>query len=146
MSLVDSLPIVHQNDVGTLFRITVTEKVWNAATECWDTAVDISDATSTEILFLLPSGKVKVRPAAFSSDGTDGKIEYTTTAGDIDEAGGARRPWSFSGWIGRPAAEHTTLSHQFRVDAGIPRPTVLVTPPITSAAMAMAPAVGIVVA
>jgi hypothetical protein len=129
MSLIDSLPVVHLGDVGTIFRITVVEKTYNAATDCWDdTVVDISSASRMEILFLLPSGKTRGRPAAFTTDGTDGLIQYTTVDGDIDEAGGKAKPWTFSGWVLRPSGQHTTLSHQFRVEAGIPRPAVITAP------------------
>lgn len=126
MSLVDSLPIVHLGDVGTIFRVTVTEKVWNASTLCWDdSVVDISSATSMEILFLMPSGKTRIRPAVFTTDGTDGGVQYTSAEGDISEAGGRTSPWHYSAWIERPGKKHTTTEHPFRVEVGIPRPEIL---------------------
>ena len=136
MSLVSSLPIVHLGDVGTIFRVTVTEKVWDAATLCWlDQVVDISSATSLEILFLLPSGKTRIRPAAFTTDGTDGKVQYTAADGDISEAGGSGNPWHYSAWVERPGKKHTTTEHPFRVEVGIPRPTILIEPTSSGAAL-----------
>lgn len=126
MSLVDSLPIVHLGDVGTIFRVTVTEKVWNASTLCWDdSVVDISSATSMEVLFLMPSGTTRIRPAVFTTDGTDGKLQYTSAEGDISEAGGRTKPWFYSAWVERPGKKHTTTEHPFRVEVGIPRPAIL---------------------
>lgn len=40
-----------------------------------------------EIRLKNPNGVVLQRPAALLSDGTDGKIHYTTVAGDLDVAG-----------------------------------------------------------
>ena len=34
-----------------------------------------------------PSGTISTKTATFVSDGTDGKIHYTTVAGDLDETG-----------------------------------------------------------
>lgn len=57
------------------------------------TVVDLSSAATRSILFRDPSGNVATKTGALVSDGTDGKIEYTVTDGDVvdDEAGGWRR-------------------------------------------------------
>jgi len=146
MSLINSTPVVHVGDVGTIFRITVTEKVWDEATSCWlDTPVDISLATTIEILFKRPSGPTRIRPASFTTDGSDGKIEYVTQVDDIDEAGGRAAPWYFAGHVQRPGKKHTTTSMPFIVEAGIPRPPIDLYP-LPATATTAAPEVLILVA
>lgn len=53
--------------------------------------VDVSDATVKRIYVEKPSGKQSYWDAAFSSDGTDGLIQFTTTKeSDLDEFGNYR--------------------------------------------------------
>lgn len=70
---------IHQEDIGTAFTITIMD----------DTAVvDISSATVTkQIKFKKPSGTVATKDGVFVTDGTDGKLRYTSVADDLDEAG-----------------------------------------------------------
>lgn len=70
---------IHQEDIGTAFTITIMD----------DTAVvDISSATVTkQIKFKKPSGTVVTKNGVFVTDGTDGKLRYTSIADDLDEAG-----------------------------------------------------------
>jgi hypothetical protein len=69
---------LHLGDTNFVFFVTVTE-------DC--AAIDISAATSKVITFLKPSGEYVAKTATFTSDGTDGKIQYATVSGDIDEVG-----------------------------------------------------------
>lgn len=70
----------HIGDIGTRFELIVTDED--------DAIVDISSATTKEMIFKPPCGVPKTQTAAFVTDGTDGKIEYVTTAAsDLDEAG-----------------------------------------------------------
>lgn len=68
---------IHVGDIGTQFIITVTD----------NTAVDISTATTKQFIFKKPDGTKLTVSASFYSDGTDGKLTYTTVDGDIDIAG-----------------------------------------------------------
>jgi hypothetical protein len=68
---------VHVGDVGTTFILTVTD----------GTAVDVSGATTKQILFGKPNGSTVTKTAAFTTDGTDGKVQYSTVANDLDMAG-----------------------------------------------------------
>lgn len=70
---------IHQNDIGTQFRVTVYDG---------DTVVDISGATTKTIKFQKPSGTVVSKTASFVTSGTDGVMQYATVAGDLDEVGG----------------------------------------------------------
>ena len=59
-------------------------------------AIDISSYTGLFMDFEDPSETVVSQTAAFSTDGTDGKIKYTVADSDIDEKGT---------WQIRPAGE-----------------------------------------
>ena len=69
---------LHLNDIGTQFLLTVTDG---------STAVNISSATTKQIIIKKPSGTKITANTAFSSDGTDGKMFYNTVVDDLDEAG-----------------------------------------------------------
>ena len=69
---------IHINDVGTKFLVTVTDGT---------TAVDISSATTKQLIFQKPSGTKLTKATAFTSDGTYGKMQYSVVTDDFDEAG-----------------------------------------------------------
>ena len=69
----------HIGDVGTVVEFTAKDE--NGAT------INISAATTLEIIFRKPSQAVVTRTAVFTTDGTDGLFRYVTVAGDFDEAG-----------------------------------------------------------
>lgn len=71
---------IHQEDIGTALTITIQDDT---------TVVDISSATVTkQIKFKKPSGVTVTKDAVFVTDGTDGKMRWTTTTvDDLDEAG-----------------------------------------------------------
>jgi hypothetical protein len=68
-------------DIGSIIRVTVKENglVFNA-----------SAAIGKTMKLRKPSGSVLERPAEFQTDGTDGIVQYTTVANDLDESG----PWT----------------------------------------------------
>jgi len=69
---------VHKDDIGTKFLLTIKDGT---------SAVDISGATTKEIIFEKPSGETLTKSATFDSDGSDGKIYYNSVDGDVDEKG-----------------------------------------------------------
>tara|TARA_B100001094_G_scaffold220255_1_gene214297 strand:+ start:1128 stop:1433 length:306 start_codon:yes stop_codon:yes gene_type:complete len=69
---------VHVNDVGTKFLATIKDD---------GVAVDISTATSITMIFKKPDDELMQKAGTLDSDGTDGKVYYSTLAGDLDEAG-----------------------------------------------------------
>ena len=73
---------VHYNDIGTVFLVTVKDCVSGTST-----ALDVSTATSLQIVFKSPSGTSSTKTASLNSDGTDGKIYYTSVDGDLNETG-----------------------------------------------------------
>ena len=64
---------IHVNDVGTQFLVTVTDG---------SSAVDISSATTKELIIKKPSGTKLTKATAFSTDGTDGKMKYNISSDD----------------------------------------------------------------
>jgi|TARA_B100001564_G_C20560376_1_gene633460 uncharacterized protein YbcV (DUF1398 family) len=69
---------IHVNDVGTKFLATIKDD---------GVVVDISSAISITMMFKKPDDEVVEKSGTLDSSGTDGKVYYTTIAGDLDEAG-----------------------------------------------------------
>tara|TARA_Y100000310_G_scaffold318630_1_gene372953 strand:- start:433 stop:741 length:309 start_codon:yes stop_codon:yes gene_type:complete len=69
---------IHINDVGTKFLVTVTDGT---------SAVNISSASTKQLIFKKPSGTKLTKTAVFNTDGTDGKMYYNAIADDLDETG-----------------------------------------------------------
>lgn len=66
-------------DVGTIFEITSVDPD--------GAAVDISAATVKKFHFKRPDGTTLTKTAVFTSDGSDGKLRYTTVADDLNQPG-----------------------------------------------------------
>lgn len=69
---------IHVNDVNVVFNGSIEE-------DC--VVVDISAATNLQFIFKKPDGSSLTKTAVFTTDGTDGAINYSTIAGDLSEAG-----------------------------------------------------------
>lgn len=73
--------IVHDDDFGFVITITFTSRSTGLA-------LDISGATTRRIdVRNTRTGAVNQNAATFVTDGTDGQLQYTTTAADFDAAG-----------------------------------------------------------
>jgi hypothetical protein len=96
----------HVGDVGTIFEGTFYDG---------GVIVDISAATTKEILFRKPDGTVVTKTGTFSTDGTDGKLRYTTIAGDLDQAG----DWRVQGYIVTPTGSWKSSVETFTVLANL---------------------------
>lgn len=70
--------ILHIGDIGTVIRVTITEN---------GSPLNVAGASTKEIVLFKPSGAVVVKAAAFTTNGADGQIQYTTLAGDLDDVG-----------------------------------------------------------
>lgn len=67
------------NDIGTVFRATIKED---------GAIVDVSSAIATkQFSFQPPDGVSFIRSATFTTDGTDGQIEYATVDDDLSVGG-----------------------------------------------------------
>lgn len=69
---------IHVNNIGTRFLVTIKDG---------DVVVDVSTASTLTMIFKKPDDEVIYRSATKFTNGTDGKIYYDTTNGDLDEAG-----------------------------------------------------------
>ncbi len=69
---------IHLNDIGTIFRMTLLDGT---------TPVNISNATTKQLIFKKPSSVVVTQTAVFYTDGSDGIIQYTIVDGDLSETG-----------------------------------------------------------
>ena len=69
-----------KNDIGVVVELTITK-------ESDGSALDISAASTRQIILTPPSGTVITKTATLSGAGTDGKMRYTTESGVLSELG-----------------------------------------------------------
>jgi len=96
---------VHQNDVGTVFVVTVEDK---------GVVVDVSDVDVKQLRFRKPDGTAFAKDAAFVTDGTDGKIKYEVEDTTIlDQAG----TWDLQAFVHWETGDQwgTDLHEKFQV-------------------------------
>ena len=88
---------IHQSDIGVILQFTVQEA---------GTAVNISTASTKTIKLVKPDDSVLSKAGSFTTDGSDGKLQYTTVSGDLDTAGTwhAQLYLVMTGWTG-----HTSI-------------------------------------
>ena len=102
---------LHKNDIGTIIRVTVSEK----DCDCILQILDISGATTREFKLKKPSGATVTKSATFTTDGTDGQIEYVTVDGDLDEVG----EWKLQVYLVLPSGSWRSNIGSFRVDGNL---------------------------
>jgi len=66
---------IRLNDIGTVFELTIMD--------C-DVIVDLAGYTSLVILFKKPDKTTVTRVGTLTTDGSDGKMQYVSVAGDLD--------------------------------------------------------------
>lgn len=78
------------------------------------TAANISGYTNTiQMIFTDPSGNETTKTASFTTDGSDGVVEYTIESGLIDEAG----VWQVRAKVQSATAVLTSEQHRFYVSS-----------------------------
>ena len=97
---------VHKSDIGTLFKVTVQDGT---------TAVDVSTATTKQLLFKKPDGTVLTKTAGFFTDGTEGIITYSSISGDLNLIG----LWTIQAFIIISAKEFHSDIARFRVHRNV---------------------------
>jgi len=97
---------IHVDDIGTIFTITIKDGA---------SIVDVSSATTQQLIFKKPSGTTSTKTTSFVTDGSDGKIKYTTVADDIDEIG----LWKLQSYIVMPSGSWKTDVGSFNVYANL---------------------------
>ena len=100
-----TVPVIQVDNIGTVFRFTVLDQ---------DGAiVDLSSNTLLEVIFKTsPEVAGFVRTGVLTTDGTDGKFEYVTIAGDLSVAG---ELWQRQGKVIVPLGTFWTNVVQFPV-------------------------------
>lgn len=94
---------IHKNDIGTAFRATIKDET--------DTVVDISSATTLQMLFLKPDNSLLTKTASLVNTGTDGKMQYVSASGDLDTCGW----WRSQGFVRIGSAEWYSDILRFQV-------------------------------
>lgn len=97
---------IHVGDVGTLLEVTVTDD---------GAAVDISSATTKEFKFKKTDRSTLTKAATFVTNGTDGKLQYTTAGGDLDMAGS----WGLQVHVVLPSGEWHSDIQPFTVHPNV---------------------------
>ena len=80
MACIDDL---HLEDIGTIIRVTVQD----TNTSCVAESLDISSATTKNFILKKPDGTKVTLAGVFTTDGTNGQIQYVTIANDLDQVG-----------------------------------------------------------
>lgn len=70
---------LHVNDYGTVLEFTVKDQD--------DNVLDLSEATVKSLVFSKPDGTTSTVTLNFTTDGADGKVQYTIESGLLDVAG-----------------------------------------------------------
>lgn len=95
--------VLHVGDIGSIIRVTVTEA---------GVALDISSATTKQIKLMRPDGTSVTKTAVFTTDGTDGQLQYATMANDLNLSG----LWWAQPYLVMPAWSGHAQPVQFEVD------------------------------
>jgi len=94
---------IQVGDIGTIFEVTVKDEA--------GVAVNLSSATTKEILLQKPDKTVLTKTASFKTTGTDGIITYTLSSGDINQNG----IWSIQAHVILPSGEWHSSVEAFEV-------------------------------
>tara|TARA_R110002020_G_scaffold250273_3_gene464358 strand:- start:3844 stop:4170 length:327 start_codon:yes stop_codon:yes gene_type:complete len=97
----------HVNDIGTIFRVTVYDTTSSGGT----TIADISTASTKQFTFKRPDGTTFTKAAVFTTDGSDGDLQYISVDGDLNIAG----TWHLQAYVVTPAGTWNTNVGNFRV-------------------------------
>ena len=93
-----------KDDAGTVIEVTITDAA--------GVVLDISDATTRELIFRRPYTTARAPKAAtFTTEGTDGKIQYTTVVTDLDVPG----TWEVQAHIITPSGNWRSTVKTFTV-------------------------------
>ena len=102
---------LHLGDIGTIIRVTVQDK----DSTCTSQVLNVSSATTRRFTLKKPSGAKLNVTASFTTDGTDGQIEYATVDGDLDEVG----EWKIQVYLVMPGGSWRSEVGSFRVNANL---------------------------
>ena len=97
---------IHVGDIGTIFEVTFKDGT---------AIVDISGATIKNIIFCKPDGTKVTKAGTFTTDGTDGLLQYTIVTGDLNLQG----VWKIQGFITATGGSWSSSTGLFEVYSNI---------------------------
>ena len=98
----------HVSDYGTIIRVTV----YDTTSTGGSSVANISDASTKEFTFRRPDGTTFTKTAVFTSDGSDGQLQYTIGSDDLNMAG----TWGLQAYVVTSGGfSHRTDVGNFRV-------------------------------
>jgi hypothetical protein len=101
---------IHVGDIGVKFIVTIKDGA---------DIVNISTASTKELIFEKPGGDCLIKTTSFVTDGSDGKMYWETNLiTDLDEAG----EWLIQGKIVMPILTAHTNKDSFKVYENIECP------------------------
>ena len=95
---------MHLSDIGTKLDLLIDDEDGNV--------LNISAATTKQIILTKADGVEVTKTAVFVTDGTDGLLRYVTIAGDIDVIG----VWKKRAYVVTPSWTRHSSVAEFRVD------------------------------
>lgn len=98
------MKVFHKGDVGAVIELVITDADTSAA-------VDISTATEKQIRLQSPNKASITKDAAFTTDGTDGKVRYVSEDNVLVSAG----LWRVQAYIELPGRKFSTEIKTFSV-------------------------------
>lgn len=97
---------IHVGDIGTRFLATIKDD---------GVVVDISSAEYITMMFRKPNDQVLNKIGVLYTDGTDGKVYYDATAGDLDESG----QYKLQAKVNLPSGVYYTDIYTFQVHCNL---------------------------
>ena len=97
---------IHVGDIGTTLVGTVLDD---------GAVVDISSASSMQMIIKRPDQTTMTKTASNYTDGTDGKMKYVTVTDDIDQVGN----WKIQGKVVIGSATYYSSVSTFKVHCNI---------------------------
>lgn len=94
---------IHKDDIGTVFRLLIKDQD--------DAIQDISAATTKDIIFTKPTGEKLTKAGSFTTNGTDGYIQYVSVSGDLDTVA----MWNLQAHIIQSGTSFKTDIYSFKV-------------------------------
>ena len=97
---------IHVGDIGTTLIVTILED---------GSVVDISSASSLQIIIKKPDATTLTKTGVFTTDGTDGKMQYVSIAGDFDQSGNYR----IQGKVNLTSGNYSSSDGAFKVHCNL---------------------------
>ena len=98
---------LHVGDIGTVVRATINDTDSAGVASVFNA----SGALTKQLIFRKPDGTKLIKDASYTTDGIDGKIQYTTISGDLDTAGA----WNVQAYIVTPSGTWYSSVGSFKV-------------------------------